>query len=647
MKKIITTFLKCEICDTHFLTVRDRNVHIKSAHSMSVDDYIIKCYFGGNVPMCKCGCGSEVSYKFNKNILQWSEYVRNHFPRKPHSEATKKLIADTTKKSIQKKYGVDNVFALRSIQNKIKQTNQLKYGVDNPMQNPIIAERATHSHTQDTILKIKQTNLEKYGAVSYTASDIGKDRIKQSNIEKYGTDNPAKLKQVIDKIKQTNLQKYNSTTILTSDGFRAKYNSKNSKIERDVCIAVNGEHKFLFANKEFDIRVGNDIFEIDGAFWHPSTIDNLTFSQLNSIINDFQKSNLISNSKYSLYRIYITDIPDIITVKSLKSKSYIPDYSISNDTIIVSKQYLQRYLEMKGDKKLRSNIPLLLRFIRTFATEFPYPKCKQSAEEVVTAIANYDSNRIYNNNTFLNNSSNIGVSFLKERFKSYWKSKYKGNKSPIDVWYNDDDMKRIIEYRIGINNSGEVFDFSLKQLVQGISARRYTISFFKPVLAAAIYKKLLGDLKSPTVFDPCAGFGGRLLGFKSAYPSGTYIGIEPNPDTYYELQSLVDECGFTNVKLYNTTLELFTDNIDYDILFTSIPYFDREIYSNSVDYADFSEWKSLFLEKIFSYQNSYINMSQTLYDNAAINNIIWGNIQLNTSHFNKNTNIKHELIVTG
>jgi hypothetical protein len=155
-------------------------------------------------------------------------------------------------------------------------------------------------------------------------------------------------------------------------------------------------------------------------------------------------------------------------------------------------------------------------------------------------------------------------------------------------------MLKVIKYRIGINSSNEIFDFSIKELINGLSARRHTVSFFKPLLAASIYKFKLGNMENPIVIDPCAGFGGRLLAFKALYPNGTYIGIEPNIETFNELSELKNmfiEGGINadTIKLYNCTLEEYSGTKQADLTFTSIPYYDLEIYSNSVEYKDFED----------------------------------------------------------
>lgn len=123
MKKVIVNdHLTCRICNTLHLGVRDRNQCI-IGHGKNIIDYFIEYYLDGKHPKCECGCGELVGVKVIKNEIRYSAYTTNHFPRNPHSEETKKKIKSNTRKAIRKKYGVDNVYELKWIQEKIKKTN--------------------------------------------------------------------------------------------------------------------------------------------------------------------------------------------------------------------------------------------------------------------------------------------------------------------------------------------------------------------------------------------------------------------------------------------------------------------------------------------------------------------------------------------
>ena len=425
----------------------------------------------------------------------------------------------------------------------------------------------------------------------------------------------------------------------------------NSK--KETSIEIQFENFLISNNLKYEKQVKTeygviDFFvddkyhiEIDGDYWHPLELKHLNLQLIQSAINDHRKNCNIRN----LIRIRQSDLDsikkweDIFLYNSVnKYPNKVNDY---RDTII-SKDYFKNYICSDNTKVLQHAPSLLLSFIKTFQPNFPQYTHPENLNDVIEKISN-KSDSVYNidGNYFSNNCSNLGVGYLKQNFNSYWKSAYKGNKSPIDIWNDDKLMYDIIKYRIGLNNSNEIFDFSLHQLVRGISAIRGTISFFKPVLAAAIYKKYLGDIDSPIVLDPCAGFGGRMLGFKSMYPNGTYIGIEPNLDTYNELIKLSE--NFENVKLYNCKFEDFTVDREYDMIFTSIPYFDWETYSKPVQYSNISEWENTFIKSIKKLKGAVINIPESLYYLFS-ESTVYSHIKSNASHFSSKVN-KTELLI--
>ena len=273
---------------------------------------------------------------------------------------------------------------------------------------------------------------------------------------------------------------------------------------------------------------------------------------------------------------------------------------------------------------------------------------EESLIDVINKISKYDLSTIYDpiKKEFSNKGSTLGHNYLKYHFDSYWSSRFNKNKSPKEAWLDDKIMSEVIEYRIGCNDSNEIFDFSLQQMIRGLSARRITISFFKPLLAASIYKHYLGNKRNPIVLDPCCGFGARLLAFKSLYPDGTYVGCEPNIETYHELLQLVKDANWRDVYINNCKFEDFIDNRTFDFVFTSIPYYDLEVYSNNTEYVSFDDWVNKFIKSFNRYgdKNCYINCPSEL-----ANTLNWTNVDnyvvSNTTHFNKTNNEKREVII--
>ena len=80
------------------------------------------------------------------------------------------------------KYGHENAFGSKQIQEKIRKTNMEKYGVENPMHDPKIKQ------------KLKETNVAKYGcAVPLVGNKDVLGKVKKTNLERYGREKYANV----------------------------------------------------------------------------------------------------------------------------------------------------------------------------------------------------------------------------------------------------------------------------------------------------------------------------------------------------------------------------------------------------------------------------------------------------------------------
>ena len=95
------------------------------------------------------------------------------------------------------------------------------------------------------------------------------------------------------------------------------------------------------------------------------------------------------------------------------------------------------------------------------------------------------------------------------------------------------------------------------------------------------------------VYDYSAGYGGRMLGTSLSNMRYTYIGIDPNTETFKYLNYLKTFCD-NDVELYNTVSEDYQpENID--LAFSSPPYFNLEKYCDEPTqcmnrYTTLDEW---------------------------------------------------------
>ena len=123
-----------------------------------------------------------------------------------------------------------------------------------------------------------------------------------------------------------------------------------------------------------------------------------------------------------------------------------------------------------------------------------------------------------------------------------------------------------------------------------------------PAVAKFLYDKLLKS--DASILDFCSGFGGRMLGAMASKKVSNYTGIDPLNLNIDGLNRMMDCIGTndTEVNLINSTAEdaLFSLDDKYDMVFTSPPYFDKEIYSEDGSqcyniFKTYDQWFNMWL----------------------------------------------------
>jgi 16S rRNA G966 N2-methylase RsmD len=152
------------------------------------------------------------------------------------------------------------------------------------------------------------------------------------------------------------------------------------------------------------------------------------------------------------------------------------------------------------------------------------------------------------------------------------------------------------------------------------------INIMRPLVCMEMYVKY----KPKCVLNFCAGWGGSLIA-ASALNIEKYIGIEINnnlKEPYNEL------CSYLKSKRPKTEITMIFDNalnvdyskLEYDLVFTSPPYYFIEKYQNNSVYNSKKEMNELFYKPIFKkvYENLLpnghfiINVCNEIYDNVLI-----------------------------
>ncbi len=68
----------CKVCNAKCASERHLSYHLKMSHDLKRRDYITKYLLNDNIPLCKCGCGEQVSIRSSGKPPYWSEYISGH-----------------------------------------------------------------------------------------------------------------------------------------------------------------------------------------------------------------------------------------------------------------------------------------------------------------------------------------------------------------------------------------------------------------------------------------------------------------------------------------------------------------------------------------------------------------------------------------
>lgn len=150
-------------------------------------------------------CSKECANADKNTGIKKSNTLKSHYGDK---------WGEFMKSKIQEKYGVDNVYQLDSIKEKIKSTNLEKYGVTHLMKKEGEYERRS--------IKIKETNMKRYNFSHAMKSPECKDKMKSTNLEKYGVICPLQNEEIDKKTRQTNLEKYGNERFTRTQDFLDK-----------------------------------------------------------------------------------------------------------------------------------------------------------------------------------------------------------------------------------------------------------------------------------------------------------------------------------------------------------------------------------------------------------------------------------------
>lgn len=149
-----------------------------------------------------------------------------------------------------------------------------------------------------------------------------------------------------------------------------------------------------------------------------------------------------------------------------------------------------------------------------------------------------------------------------------------------------------------------------------IQINKGSVCFFQPSCAKYIYKKF----GATSVLDPTAGWGGRLLGASSL--DIHYMGFDTNTKLKDGYDRMIQDLDLKNVEMiYQDSLSYDFSELKYDLVLTSPPYYNLELYENMTPFESEDFFYNSFLiplmNKCFQYLqeggNMCFNVSPDMY----------------------------------
>lgn len=267
----------CKICNKTFKNVNYLSSHITKSHKdIQQQEYYDKYFKSKGDGICKI-CENET------NFISIGKGYKNCC-----SDKCNKL---NRKRGTKEKYGVDNVYMLDSVKNKIKETNKRKYGTENAYQSSYIKA------------KIKETNLKRYGVENPNYSQKIRKKIKATNLKKYGVEYPYQNENILQKChrKSFKLREYKNTGIFYQGtyefDFLEKYYNKYPDIQRGPRIKYNFNDNEHYYFPDFYIPSLNLIIECKNNYLYDRYRNKIN-SQEKAAIKNGYKYIIIINKNY-------------------------------------------------------------------------------------------------------------------------------------------------------------------------------------------------------------------------------------------------------------------------------------------------------------------------------------------------------------
>lgn len=510
--------------------------------------------------------------------------------------------AEKRKKTLLDKYGVDNPMKCESVKENLRQIMLDRYGVDNPRKLDSVVDKA------------RQTNLERYGAISYAQTEEGLKRIQATNMERYGEDNFMKsdarfavLDEMKEKSRQTQLERYGAEHYSKSDAFRSHLSERKkkelkTKLEnntfntsepelklKELLISAFGEDdiKCQYFSDKYPFRcdfyvVSLDLYVELNAFWaHGFQWFDDTKAECVSQLQFWEKMAIMN--EYYLNSIHTWTVRDVEKRKIAKQNNlnYVVFWDASLRDAVIWFQ-MGCPLGHDWDKMYSWLCDRDLTICKSHKLMDTVQSFKSVAKQYQWNVFYEKEIEMWHLNSIKNNLS-LQMYLYFNRFQHLHKLPYE---------LTNDEVLRAFKIS-GLHYSHSSFDVSMMDNV----IKKYGIT---------------------SVYDPCAGWGERIL---YCYKNDiTYYGIDINKKLECGYKRMIQDFGMKNQSVFFGDSSTCFISGDVDAVITCPPYGSLEHYTNegaeNLSDKDFMNWWKCVVMNSLNMHPTYFcfQINQTWHD---------------------------------
>lgn len=200
----------------------------------------------------------------------------------------------------------------------------------------------------------------------------------------------------------------------------------------------------------------------------------------------------------------------------------------------------------------------------------------------------------------------------------------RGKKTPLEAFNDDHTLREVL--LDAIRREDYLTPAKLRKLLH-VHSGVQAASNSQPVAMRLLCERFEAQL----VLDPCAGWGGRLLGCLAA--GVDYVGIDACVETVEGNNQLAAALkpytsATTTVVRARAEDALTDSSLDADLIFTSPPYFDAEHYDDHPDqsflrYPTLSKWRDGFLGPLVDHAFDRLTPGGHLVLNVSDEMVTW------------------------